>query len=153
MLCICIQGYKKRSAYIAAQAPLRNTVDDFWKLIWEFKTKVIVQVCSFNEGGEVRREGGREGGGEGGRGGGRREGGREGGGVEGGREGGEGEGAREGGGEVALSKGTGDLCVKSCHALLLALSYTLVVAHYISDYKCGKKVKLKVLVESAATLI
>ena len=40
---------------------------------------------------------------------------------------------------MALSKGTVDLCVKSCHALLLALSYSCTV--YISDYKCGKKVK------------
>ena len=94
MLCICIQGYKKRSAYIAAQAPLRNTVDDFWKLIWEFKTKVIVQVCSFNEGGEVGRRG-REGGREGG------EGGREGGGREGG------EGGREGGGREGGGRGCG----------------------------------------------
>ena len=49
-----LQGYKKRNAYIAAQAPLLNTVGDFWRMIWEFKSKCIVMLCDLTEGGTVR---------------------------------------------------------------------------------------------------
>ena len=34
-----------------------NTVSDFWKLVWEFKSQTIVQLCGLNEGGaEVCQE-------------------------------------------------------------------------------------------------
>jgi len=46
------QGYKHRNAYIASQAPLRNTVNDLWRMIWEFKSKTIVMLCNFEERGE-----------------------------------------------------------------------------------------------------
>lgn len=49
----CSQGYKKRNAYIAAQAPLENTVGDFWRMIWEFKSKCIVMLCNLQERGKV----------------------------------------------------------------------------------------------------
>ena len=47
------KGYKLRNAYIAAQAPLRETVNDFWRMIWEFKSKAIVMLCNLEEGGQV----------------------------------------------------------------------------------------------------
>ena len=47
------QGYKLRNAYIAAQAPLQETVSDFWRMIWEFKSKAIVMLCNFEESGQV----------------------------------------------------------------------------------------------------
>jgi protein tyrosine phosphatase len=46
-----LDGYKKRNAYIATQGPLQNTVGDFWRLMWEFKSKVMVMLCSLTEDG------------------------------------------------------------------------------------------------------
>eukprot|EP00731_Ephydatia_muelleri_P019161 Em0011g1201a len=45
----CIDGYKVRNAYIAAQAPLQNTVEDFWRMVWEFKSLNIVMLCHLDE--------------------------------------------------------------------------------------------------------
>ncbi len=47
-----MQGYKQRNAYIATQGPLKNTVDDLWRMMWEFKSKTMVTLCSFTEEGE-----------------------------------------------------------------------------------------------------
>ena len=46
-----MQGYKRRNAYIATQSPLQNTVGDLWRMMWEFKSKVMVMLCSFTEDG------------------------------------------------------------------------------------------------------
>lgn len=48
-----LQGYKHRNAYIATQRPLENTVQDFWRMVWEFKSKVIVMLCQTQEDGKV----------------------------------------------------------------------------------------------------
>ena len=40
-------------AYLATQAPLENTVNDFWRMMWEFKSRAIVMLCQLNENGEV----------------------------------------------------------------------------------------------------
>eukprot|EP00731_Ephydatia_muelleri_P019163 Em0011g1203a len=45
----CIHGYRLRNAYIAAQAPLQNTVEDFWRMVWEFKSLNIVMLCHLDE--------------------------------------------------------------------------------------------------------
>ena len=55
MLLMTTQGYKLRNAYIAAQAPLRETVGDFWRMIWEFKSKAILMLCNLEENGQVWR--------------------------------------------------------------------------------------------------
>ena len=47
--CHCPQGYKVRNAYIAAQAPLQNTVEDFWRMVWENKCRVIVMLYHLDE--------------------------------------------------------------------------------------------------------
>jgi protein tyrosine phosphatase len=44
-----LDGYKQRNAYIATQAPLRNTVNDFWRMMWEFKSRAIVMLCQLTE--------------------------------------------------------------------------------------------------------
>lgn len=49
---VCPQGYKQRNAYIATQGPLVNTVNDFWRMMWEFKSKTLVTLCQLSEGGE-----------------------------------------------------------------------------------------------------
>ena len=43
------QGYRQSNAYIATQGPLQNTVDDFWRMVWELKSRVIVMLCPLTE--------------------------------------------------------------------------------------------------------
>ena len=43
----------KRGAYIATQIPMENTVNDFWKMIWEYQCRSIVTLCKKTEDGEV----------------------------------------------------------------------------------------------------
>ena len=40
--------------YIASQGPLKNTVDDFWKMVWEEKCDIIVMLTKAQENGRVR---------------------------------------------------------------------------------------------------
>lgn len=35
--------------YIAAQAPLPNTIDDFWHLIGQYKVRVVAMLCNITE--------------------------------------------------------------------------------------------------------
>ena len=45
-----IDGFKEPRKYIAAQGPRDETVDDFWRMIWEQKATVIVMVTRCEEG-------------------------------------------------------------------------------------------------------
>ncbi|KAL5486501.1 hypothetical protein EMCRGX_G018989 [Ephydatia muelleri] len=47
-----IDGYKQCKGYIATQGPLQNTVEDFWRMVWEFKCRVIIMLCPLTEGHE-----------------------------------------------------------------------------------------------------
>uniref|UniRef100_A0ACB8ENK1 Tyrosine-protein phosphatase non-receptor type 18 n=1 Tax=Sphaerodactylus townsendi TaxID=933632 RepID=A0ACB8ENK1_9SAUR len=40
-----IQGVDNKRCYIATQGPLRHTVLDFWRMVWQYKVKVIVMAC------------------------------------------------------------------------------------------------------------
>ncbi|XP_078575862.1 uncharacterized protein LOC144861738 isoform X2 [Branchiostoma floridae x Branchiostoma japonicum] len=44
-----MDGYNVPQKYIAAQGPLPNTVDDFWRMIWDTKAKNIVMVTNLQE--------------------------------------------------------------------------------------------------------
>ena len=50
---VSMQGYRKRSAYIATQGPLPSTVNDFWRMVWEYEIKCIVMLCNLQEDGVV----------------------------------------------------------------------------------------------------
>ncbi|XP_013377403.1 PREDICTED: receptor-type tyrosine-protein phosphatase C isoform X2 [Chinchilla lanigera] len=45
-----IDGFKEPRKYIAAQGPRDETIDDFWRMIWEQKATVIVMVTKCEEG-------------------------------------------------------------------------------------------------------
>ena len=51
---ITAQGYKRRGAFLATQAPMKETVEDFWHMIWETQSKAIVMLCNLEEEGKVR---------------------------------------------------------------------------------------------------
>ncbi|XP_028918753.1 receptor-type tyrosine-protein phosphatase C isoform X4 [Ornithorhynchus anatinus] len=45
-----VDGFKEPRKYIAAQGPKDETVDDFWRMIWERKVTIIVMVTRCEEG-------------------------------------------------------------------------------------------------------
>ena len=46
------QGYKHQRAFIIAQGPLQSTVRNFWKMVYDRKSAVIVMVSALVEGGQ-----------------------------------------------------------------------------------------------------
>ncbi len=49
-----IDGYRYRGAYIATQGPLAETVEDFWRMLWEHNSTIIVMLTKQREMGRVR---------------------------------------------------------------------------------------------------
>uniref|UniRef100_A0A915DHU2 Protein-tyrosine-phosphatase n=1 Tax=Ditylenchus dipsaci TaxID=166011 RepID=A0A915DHU2_9BILA len=49
-----IDGYRTRNAYIAAQAPLANTVNDFWRMIWNEECCLIAMLTNLAERGQEK---------------------------------------------------------------------------------------------------
>ncbi|KAJ6668977.1 hypothetical protein lerEdw1_007786 [Lerista edwardsae] len=48
-----IDGYKEQNKFIAAQGPKQDTVNDFWRMIWEQKSATIVMLTNVKERKEV----------------------------------------------------------------------------------------------------
>ncbi|XP_050956066.1 receptor-type tyrosine-protein phosphatase eta-like [Labeo rohita] len=44
-----VPGYKSREEFVAAQCPLPNTKDEFWRMIWEKNIYTIVMLTKCNE--------------------------------------------------------------------------------------------------------
>ncbi|XP_065669113.1 receptor-type tyrosine-protein phosphatase beta isoform X4 [Hydra vulgaris] len=49
-----IHGYKNPRAYIATQGPLPSTTEDFWRMVWEQNSNVVVMLTQYMERGKVK---------------------------------------------------------------------------------------------------
>ena len=49
-----IDGFQQKHAFIATQAPLENTVVDFWRMVLEQNVQIIVMLTKIEEKGQVR---------------------------------------------------------------------------------------------------
>lgn len=48
------QGYRQKDYFIATQGPLPHTVEDFWRMVWEWKCHTIVMLTEVQEREQVR---------------------------------------------------------------------------------------------------
>lgn len=48
------QNYRERNAFIVTQAPMADTVADFWRMMWETKSAAVVMLTELTEGDQVR---------------------------------------------------------------------------------------------------
>ncbi|XP_048842965.1 LOW QUALITY PROTEIN: receptor-type tyrosine-protein phosphatase epsilon [Brienomyrus brachyistius] len=44
-----IDGYRQKDYFIATQGPLSSTVEDFWRMVWEWKSHSIVMLTELQE--------------------------------------------------------------------------------------------------------
>lgn len=47
-------GYKRPNQYIATQGPLPNTVGDFWRMVWEQKSRTLIMMTQLEERGRIK---------------------------------------------------------------------------------------------------
>ncbi|XP_015764772.1 PREDICTED: receptor-type tyrosine-protein phosphatase delta-like [Acropora digitifera] len=48
-----VDTFRERNSFIMTQAPLENTIEDFWKMIWDYNIGTIVMLNEQKEGGRV----------------------------------------------------------------------------------------------------
>ncbi|KAI7810463.1 putative protein tyrosine phosphatase [Triplophysa rosa] len=44
-----IDGYRQQGAYIATQGPLAETVEDYWRMLWEHNSTIVVMLTKLRE--------------------------------------------------------------------------------------------------------
>ncbi|KAM7379598.1 hypothetical protein PAMP_005142 [Pampus punctatissimus] len=45
----CIDGYRTQKAYLATQGPLAETTEDFWRMLWEHNSTIVVMLTKLRE--------------------------------------------------------------------------------------------------------
>ncbi|XP_034147272.1 receptor-type tyrosine-protein phosphatase F isoform X1 [Esox lucius] len=45
----CIDGYRQQKAYLATQGPLAETTEDFWRMLWEHNSTIVVMLTKLRE--------------------------------------------------------------------------------------------------------
>lgn len=55
------KGYRQKDYFIATQGPLAHTVEDFWRMVWEWKCHTVVMLTEVQEREQVRGARGRPG--------------------------------------------------------------------------------------------
>lgn len=51
--CHCLCYYRQQRAYIATQGPLAETTEDFWRMLWEHNSTIVVMLTKLREMGRV----------------------------------------------------------------------------------------------------
>ncbi|GJQ69944.1 hypothetical protein Trydic_g22473 [Trypoxylus dichotomus] len=51
-----IDGFNTTKAYIATQGPKSNTIDDFWRMVWQENVEYIIMIANITENGKKKIE-------------------------------------------------------------------------------------------------
>ena len=52
-MCVCVCVYRQQRAYIATQGPLAETTEDYWRMLWEHNSTIVVMLTKLREMGRV----------------------------------------------------------------------------------------------------
>ena len=51
--CLFIVGLQAEEYVHGSAGPCASTVNDFWRMVWEFKSRAVVMLCQLEENGQV----------------------------------------------------------------------------------------------------